>query len=108
MAWLYMAICAFDFIIAPVLFILSQAGAPAPSQWIPLTLGAGGMVHLAFGGIVGVYVWSRGQEKLRYMQYFENVKEFSEGSTTEQTSTPVSAPSVEIPPVSAIKKEPLT
>lgn len=65
--WLYVAVCAFDFIIGPVFWTVWQgylvSGAVA-QQWIPLTLGAGGLFHMAMGAILGVTSWSRGQEKI--------------------------------------------
>lgn len=65
MGWLYMAICAFDFIIAPIvsMFIpLWLKGTPY-EPWKSITLENGGMIHLAFGAILGVTAWTRGQEK---------------------------------------------
>jgi hypothetical protein len=66
MGWLYMAICAFDFIIAPIIsmFIpLWLKGTPY-EPWESITLENGGMIHLSFGAILGVTAWTRGQEKL--------------------------------------------
>jgi hypothetical protein len=74
MGWLYMLICAFDFIIAPILTMtmpvyLKMLGAAQISymQWQSLTLSNGGLIHLAFGAILGVAAWTRGQEKLSKM-----------------------------------------
>jgi len=85
MAWVYMAICIFDFLIMPswtaksnlkpsdaidltlrmpekdraiVLQVLSKE-----SVWSPITLREGGFIHLAFAGILGVAAWTRGKEK---------------------------------------------
>ena len=33
------------------------------TQWQSLTLQNGGLIHLAFGAILGVTAWTRGQEK---------------------------------------------
>lgn len=66
MGWLYMAICAFDFIIAPIvsMFIpLWLKGTPY-TPWKSITLENGGMIHLSFGAILGVTAWTRGQEKI--------------------------------------------
>ena len=65
MGWLYMLICAFDFIIAPIvsMFIpLWLKGTPY-TPWKSITLENGGMIHLAFGAILGVTAWTRGEEK---------------------------------------------
>lgn len=61
----YIVINVFDFIIFPILwsaFSVYFKGEIAP--WQPLTLEATGLFHLAFGAILGVAAWSRGQEKL--------------------------------------------
>lgn len=65
MGWLYMATCAFDFVIFPVLWSVLQAFMKHPiTQWNPLTLQGAGLYHLAMGAVLGVAAWSRGQEKL--------------------------------------------
>lgn len=68
MAWIYMAIILFDFMIAPVFWTVWQANYATgivAQQWIPITLAAGGLFHVAMGAILGVTAWSRGQEKLQ-------------------------------------------
>ena len=74
MGWLYMLICAFDFIVGPLLSMampiyLKSLGAATISytQWQSLTLANGGLIHLAFGAILGVTAWTRGQEKIAKM-----------------------------------------
>ena len=66
MAWSYMVICLFDFIIAPVLWSVFMAAykGNVTEAWSPLTLQGAGLFHLAMGGILGVTAWSRGQEKI--------------------------------------------
>ena len=65
MGWLYMVMCAFDFIIFP---LLSQVGPILRKTpyipWESLTLSNGGLIHIAFGAILGVAAWTRGQEKI--------------------------------------------
>jgi hypothetical protein len=70
MGWLYMLICAFDFIIAPVLSMLMPiflkslgANTVTYAQWQSLTLSNGGLIHLAFGAILGISAYGRTQEK---------------------------------------------
>lgn len=70
MGWLYMAINLMDFIVFPIIcmilpviykgFGIQMAYAP----WQSLTLSNGGMIHIAFGGILGVAAYTRGQEKI--------------------------------------------
>lgn len=88
-AYVYLAICIFDFVIAPVW--LEQANQTVNTvafaeirkfndkdvqisalnnvelgnrSWSPLTLQGGGLFHLAFGAILGVAAFTRGQEKV--------------------------------------------
>lgn len=70
MGWLYMLICFADFIVFPALamflpVIMKGFGvAMAYTPWQSLSLSNGGMMHLAFGAILGVAAWTRGQEKI--------------------------------------------
>ena len=74
MGWLYMIICAFDFIIFPLITIFFPVIAKmfgftaATTVWVSLTLSNGGLIHMAFGAILGVTAWSRGQEKITTTQ----------------------------------------
>ena len=65
MGWLYMATCAFDFIVFPVAWSILQAITKAPlTQWMPLTLQGAGLFHLAMGAVLGIAAYGRTQEKL--------------------------------------------
>lgn len=70
MGWLYMIMCAMDFIIFPIISMFipifyKAAGVQiAYTPWQSLTLSNGGMIHIAFGGILGIAAYTRGQEKL--------------------------------------------
>ena len=68
MAWAYLIICLFDFIIGPIFWTLLQEMANVQEfvQWKPMTSSAGGLFHMAMLGIVGVTAWGRTQEKLRF------------------------------------------
>jgi cation transport ATPase len=69
MGWLYMIICFMDFVGFPVLtiflpIIFKPFGLTMPyTAWQSLTLANGGLIHIAFGAILGVAAFSRGQEK---------------------------------------------
>ena len=65
MAWSYMVICLFDFVIAPtgVAFLITFYKSSIP-VWSSLTLSNGGVMHLAFGAILGVSAWGRTQESV--------------------------------------------
>lgn len=66
MAYVYMAVVIFDFILAPVLWSAIQALAhgSVAVQWQPLTLIGGGIFHAAMGGVLGISAWTRGVEKI--------------------------------------------
>ena len=69
MAVMYMMVCVFDFILFPIMFTVVQfwevqAANDAFRQWNPITLGGGGLFHVAMGAVLGVSAWSRGQEKI--------------------------------------------
>jgi hypothetical protein len=69
MAIMYMSVCIFDFIFFPIMFTIVQfweieAANDAFRQWLPITLGGGGLFHVAMGAVLGVTAWSRGQEKI--------------------------------------------
>ena len=70
MAITYMAINIFDFILGPVLFNLLQYWNPGQqiAMWQSLTLQGGGLIHIAFGAILGISAWTRGQEKIEYIK----------------------------------------
>ena len=70
MGWLYMLICFMDFVVFPALTMFLPAllkGIGSNLQytaWQSLSLSNGGLIHIAFGTILGVAAWSRGQEKI--------------------------------------------
>jgi len=77
MGWTYMAICLFDFIIAPIVVILVQihTGGSITTQWKPLTSSDGGLFHMAMGAVLGVAAWTRGQEKITSLNTKSTQKE---------------------------------
>ena len=65
-AWTYIVICLFDFLVAPVItfYFYGRFGAGQTyTQWQPLTLLGSGLFHIAMGAIIGVAAWQRGEEK---------------------------------------------
>ena len=67
MGWLYLAVCAFDFIIFPMLWNLAQATylkTVVFTQWNPLTLQGAGFFHIAMGAVLGISAYGRTQEKI--------------------------------------------
>jgi Holin of 3TMs, for gene-transfer release len=73
MGWLYMTICFMDFVGFPLITMFLPVffkGIGIQMQytaWQSLTLSNGGLIHLAFGAILGVTSFMRGQEKLAKM-----------------------------------------
>jgi hypothetical protein len=78
-AWQYLAVCIFDFIIFPATYMYFSQ-----QQWNPITLKEGGFYHLAMAAIIGVAAWTRGQEKITKIM---NGEELVERTTTSQTPT---------------------
>lgn len=66
MGWAYMVMCICDFTLFPILWSLLQtlSHGTVASQWQPLTVQGGGLVHIAFGACIGVAAYGRSQEKI--------------------------------------------
>lgn len=80
MAWLYMAICLCDFILFPIATMIILPSLKIDYvAWKPITLDNGGIVHFAFGAILGVAAWSRGREKM----FFNNGTEDGSPESSE-------------------------
>jgi hypothetical protein len=66
MGWMYMGVCSFDFVLAPVMWSLLQSlsHGSVQTQWQPLTLQGAGLFHIAMGAVLGIAAHGRTQEKL--------------------------------------------
>jgi hypothetical protein len=66
MGWMYMIVCFFDFVLAPVLWSVVQGvfHGSINTQWQPLTLQGAGLFHIAMGAVLGIAAYGRTQEKL--------------------------------------------
>jgi hypothetical protein len=66
MGWMYMVVCSFDFVLAPILWSLLQSFShgSVQTQWQPLTLQGAGLFHIAMGAVLGITAYGRTQEKL--------------------------------------------
>ena len=66
MGWMYMGVCVFDFVMAPILWTAIQAlyHGGINTQWQPLTLQGGGLFHVAMGAVIGISAYGRTKEKL--------------------------------------------
>lgn len=64
-AYVYLLICIMDFIGFPLLTMVLPTWLNLPyTPWKSLTLEGGGLIHMAFGAILGVSAWTRGSEKV--------------------------------------------
>jgi hypothetical protein len=66
MGWMYMTVCTFDFMVAPILWSIAQAldGGQISTQWQPVTLQGAGLFHIAMGAVLGIAAYGRTREKL--------------------------------------------
>ena len=68
MAYMYMLICFMDFVGFPLLsMFLPKIIGGTYIPWKTLTLENGGLIHMAFGAILGISAWTRGSEKIAEM-----------------------------------------
>ena len=69
MGWLYMLICFMDFVAFPAISMFLPIMTKLPYiAWQSLTLSNGGLIHMAFGAILGVAAYGRTQEKVASKQ----------------------------------------
>ena len=66
MAWLYMTVCAFDFVIFPILWSILQmvSKGSVTTPWQPITLQGAGLFHIAMGAVLGIATYGRTKEKI--------------------------------------------
>ncbi len=108
-AYIYLSICIFDFVAMPawIAYQNEQVNAEAfaevrmfedtqvklkalerldldGKEWTPLTLGGGGLFHLAFGAILGVSAFTRGQEKKAAIEMAANGNGAAEAPAAEE------------------------
>lgn len=113
-AYVYLVICICDFILMPIyyeyanhkLHLIQQVEMalrfPEGVQqvealriiketrtWEPITLASGGLLHMAFGAILGVAAWSRGKEKVEEYKYSTEIRKSTRGRKTESRAQPV-------------------
>ena len=102
MGWLYMFVCFFDFVLAPILWSLVQAlyKGGVNVQWQPLTLQGAGLFHISMGAVLGLAAYGRTQEKLNGANngglgtsYVAPAPITSGGLSNGGFSTPTSVPS---------------
>lgn len=122
-AIVYLVICLFDFILAPAFMGFKSANVaqmansikgldPAVAiaiiqnrtPWQPLTLQGSGLFHVAFGAILGVAAWTRGNAQIEQIR--------QSGESDRSPNTPVMLPTYYLPtamtPQPAVMPAPVT
>ena len=92
LAWSYVVICLFDFIIGPIIYNMLQFYNPGQdvAMWQAITLQGGGLYHLSMGAIIGISSHGRTQEKLKGVQ--EHVMpSFGGGMMSSYSTNPVAS-----------------
>ena len=89
MAYAYMAICLFDFMVGPFLWSIFQiiGKGTVALQWVPLTLTGGGIFHVAMGAVLGIAAFTRGQEKVQQLKTLEELRRNDDSNITIDRST---------------------
>ena len=115
-AYVYLAICIFDFMGMPIFYEMVNPRTPDAQlveivvklepaaqvqaltvlhnerTWEALTLAQGGLFHMAFGAILGVAAFTRGQEKISYAKngqpYGGSVYDDAEAEPEEEEFAP--------------------
>jgi hypothetical protein len=90
MAWTFLCICVFDFILAPVGWTILQGeySGHVYTQWEPMTLRGGGLFYLAMGAILGISSYGRTREKIASLGFGVGMGgEFAGGGTLEENTT---------------------
>jgi hypothetical protein len=66
LAWSYVVICLFDFMLGPIFYNILQYYNPDQQigMWQAITLQGGGLYHLSMGAVIGISAHGRTQEKL--------------------------------------------
>jgi len=65
-AYVYLAICIFDFILGPIIYNTLQFFNPGQTveMWTAISLQGGGILHLSFGAIIGIHTHSKTRERI--------------------------------------------
>ena len=92
MAWAFLAICIFDFILGPVGWTILQgeySSGRVYTQWEPMTLRGGGLFYLAMGAILGISSYGRTQEKIASLGFGVGIGGGFAGGTLEENTTEI-------------------
>jgi len=67
-AWSYLFVCLFDFVVLPIIYSSVSENIDKLLDWTPYTLKGGGLYHMAMLAIVSVTAYGRTQEKISMMK----------------------------------------
>lgn len=88
-AWVYLIICMFDFLVAPILLALYSANlTKSYIEWKPLTIMGGGVFHLSMGAILGVSAYAQGKFFDQYMAHNFSRAEYYDDDDDDFETTP--------------------
>ena len=118
-AIVYLIICLFDFVLAPAFMGFKSANISVMAQslkgldpavaiaiiqnrtpWVPLTMQGSGLFHVAFGAILGVAAWTRGNAQIEQIR--------QSGESDRSPNTPTMVPTYYIPSAMAPMPAPVT
>lgn len=76
-AFSYVAIILFDFIIGPIGWSVLHAmlTGTVATAWAPLTLGGGGLFHVAINTLLSASAYTRGKEKIARLESLDSTDE---------------------------------
>lgn len=118
-AYFYLMICLFDFVLMPSYYewahkaasdqvVITEALKFSPTaqvtvlqmlrqsdKWTPLTLGENGLFHVAFGAILGVSAFTRGNERIARV----NNGLMDDDYVEETRNEPIQNPTRPVPPI---------
>ena len=87
MAFVYMAVVIFDFIVGPIFWSIIQIyGGSVAIQWSPLTLISGGVFHAAMGAVLGISAFTRGKEKVETLKVNNNYHDYNDDGNWKNDS----------------------
>ncbi len=68
-AMTYIIISIFDFIVMPIIFnFLQFYSSQEVTPYSPITLSGGGLFHISYGAILGIYTHGRTNEKIKKLE----------------------------------------
>lgn len=107
MAWQCFTVSIFDFIVFPGAVQVHNLKTGSFHEWHSLTLQGGGLYWLAMGGIIGIAVWQRTEEKKAIYEAFSggSTTISSSSTTVEKTRVDSAQPATPVPEAPSSRKD---